>query len=269
MPTHALYGLLCIASLALVHYWVERLMRINLEGTFPGDRGYIRGAVSRYSPSFTDSQMLHLLDSGLMCKETQRTRNYSADFPPLVASPGSFIALQYQENGHVTLPWLSPHKPTPGQVFVCGTSEPYVGDLFRSIHRVWDREGGGGDARGRLLAQWAFDDGQCYQRNEGTESLFRQNTYAKVPSPPQDGDLWCQIDIRLPAGLHEQYTLYWVWEWPAAPTSEYPAGQPEIYTSCMDVLIGDGGLETGNVDYTGGQDLNFAGIPKQLGTLGL
>lgn len=81
--------------------------------------------------------------------------------------------------------------------------------------------------------------------------------------PPQNGDLWCQADARIPGDIRGDYTIYWVWDWPSSPTDGYPSGQPEIYTSCMEVDIVDSpSLE--DMAYEAGQDLNSAAIEDQV-----
>lgn len=270
-----------IASLTLLlfgcraHSWVERLMRVDLNGTLMGRPGYIRGAVSRLDSSFNDFAMQHQLppvaryDGPMIempdhiCKETQVFGNYSQDLPALRASPGDFIALQYQENGHVTLPEITPQKNTSGRVYIYGTSTPSSEDTLLSIHKVWNEDGTGGNGRGRLLAVRPFDDGRCYQINGGIISTERRTKYPKAAMAPQGADLWCQNDIRLPVDISGYFTLYWVWDWPTLPSIEIPAGIPEVYTSCMDIEIAPT-IQQGQVKYVGGQDLNFAGIETQL-----
>ncbi|RYP02627.1 hypothetical protein DL764_005709 [Monosporascus ibericus] len=184
-------------------------------------------------------------------------------YPQLKAQPGDFIALQYQENGHVSLPGNSPHKASNSMVYIYGTSSPSKDDRLLSIHRVWNAEGTGGDKRGVLLATRPFDDGKCYQINGEAISTARQKTYYKAPINPQGADLWCQNDLRLPIDIRDSYTIYWVWEWPSIPTDAFPQGQMEIYTSCMDIQILSG-VRDGKVSYASGQDLNFAGIEEQM-----
>lgn len=267
--------LVFFGSLCQAHSWVERLMKISTNGTLIGAPGYIRGAVSRLSPDFSDHAMMNLLppedgrciartrDSDMICKGTQAVGNYSSDYPRLRASPGDFIALQFQENGHVTLPWNSPQKANAGKVFIYGTPSSIDGETLHSIHKAWNEEGTGGNQRGKLLAVWPFDDGRCYQINDGPISVSRRQTYRKEAIGPQYEDLWCQADIRLPVDIHDQYTLYWVWDWPSMPSQQYPSGQTEIYTSCMDILLDDR-VQDEDMDYGEGQDLNFAAVEDQV-----
>ncbi|UPK92109.1 hypothetical protein LCI18_003044 [Fusarium solani-melongenae] len=134
--------------------------------------------MSRLDPAFTDTVMQSLLTDfdEPICKATQATRRYSVEFPALKAHAGDFVALQYQENGHVTMLRNSPHKAGSGEVFVYGTSMPHGNDHLASVYGAWNREGTGGSARG--------------------------------------ADLWCQIDVRLPSDISNWYTLYWIWVWP-------------------------------------------------------
>lgn len=269
-----IFALALYFAVGLSHSWVERLMVFDSHGTMTGDPGYIRGAVSRQDPAFNDYQMQHLLPplarsaippSDKMCKHTQTMGNYTEEFPELQAWPGARLALQYQENGHVTLPELSPQKRNPGTVYIYGTVNPSHDDTLMSIHKVWNTAGTGGDKRGRLLAVRPFDDGQCYQINAGPISQYRQRRFRKVAADPQGADLWCQNDIRLPSDVHQRYTLYWVWDWPTEPSVSAPEGKPELYTSCMDVNIGPK-QQLDALDFSEGQDLNRAGIKAQLET---
>lgn len=260
---------------AAAHSWVEQLMRIDASGAMTGNPGYVRGAVSRLSPAFTDLDMQHLLPpngripapvllaSDPMCRRSQTTRNYSTELPPLTASAGDYLALRYQENGHVTLPENTPNKDSSGYVYIYGTSEPRGDDCLGDIHGQWNEFGSGGDRRGRLLAKRPFDDGRCYQINTGSISQNRQGMYKKTSLDPQGADLWCQSDVKLPSPLDgSSYTLYWVWDWPSSPTKEFSSGKPELYTSCMDVDLTPRS-QAGTIVYSA-QDLNFAGIREQL-----
>ena len=164
----------------------------------------------------------------------------------------------------MTLPGNTPHKPRNSVVWIYGTSSPSENDRRRlSIHHVWDASGKGGDGRGVLLATRSFDDGRCYQINNGTISSERQRIYSKVPADPQGADLWCQNDLRLPVNIRDHYTLYWVWEWPTIPTDTVPWGRMEVYTSCMDIRV-LAGSQNGTVLYEKGQDLNCAGVKEQM-----
>ncbi|RKK69816.1 hypothetical protein BFJ69_g12393 [Fusarium oxysporum] len=253
-----------IAPSGFCHSWVERLMKVELNGTMVGEPGYIRGTISRLEPEFTDGIMQSLItrSSQPICKGLQASRSYTPGFPPLKARAGDFVALQYQENGHVTLLQNSPHKLGSGTVSVYGTSFPLEGDHLASVYGIWNSQGTGGDARGRLLGTWNFDDGQCYQINDSKTSKERQTSFQKHAEDPFGADLWCQIDVRLPADISSWYTLYWVWDWPDVR----PGLSKEIYTSCMDVEVLPG-YSDGDIVFVEGQDLNFAAIKDQLSVL--
>lgn len=211
--------------------------------------------MGRIQPNFTDGAMVHLippngrhggprvLSIDPMCKESQAYPIQIPGSPRLQASPGDWVGLQYQENGHVTLPNQQVGKPKcGGSIYVYGTSESYHDEKLQDIHKRWNFTGDGGDGRGNLLAVQNFDDGTCYQINNGSISQQRQNSYSHTPDKVMGADLWCHNLIRIPidAPASRIYTLYWVWDWPTAPgTPGFPNGKDEIYTTCIDVNIVD------------------------------
>src|SRR5215813_1888042 len=101
-----LLALSTFLSLSAAHSWIERLMRIEFNGTLIGAPGYIRGSVPR-TPTFDDHQMQNLLPpphrkckpsllkSDRICKAIQTIGNYSEEFPQLRVRPGDYFALQY------------------------------------------------------------------------------------------------------------------------------------------------------------------------------
>ncbi|EEP76859.1 conserved hypothetical protein [Uncinocarpus reesii 1704] len=272
------------------HSWVEQLMNIAPNGTFVGDPGYPRGNIRRGTPEFNDPAMTYLLPpntrpagSGLqpgdnICKETQRKLEQTQGSPRLKASPGAAIALRFQENGHVTLPDAQPGKPkNRGYVYVYGTTDPRPDDKILSIHKVWNSAGTGGDRRGMLLSRQNFDDGRCYQINDKPISKLRQAKFPHEANQLMGADMWCQQDIALPQNVPvgKPYTLYWVWDWPTAPSVDpgLPKGKLEIYTTCMDIDIIEKPLSNklaiaqGGEGYVKGQPLNNAALPSQLAQL--
>lgn len=263
------------------HSWVEQLMVIASNGTFIGSPGYARGNVLRTSPGFSDPTMVYLLPpdgrenviykNDSICKETQRTRNQTTGSPRLKAAPGAAVALRFQENGHVTLPWNQPGKPANrGTLYVYGTAEPRVNDTFLGIHKVWNNNGTGGDGRGVLLSVQNFDDGRCYQINSGNISTHRQSAFPHQANQLMGADLWCQQDIALPTDVStgKPYTLYWVWDWPTLPNidASLPNGKLEMYTTCMDIDIVEKSKVHNKVlaSYDSDQSLNEAAIPGQF-----
>ncbi|PYH49100.1 uncharacterized protein BP01DRAFT_353425 [Aspergillus saccharolyticus JOP 1030-1] len=282
-------GLLLALGLSTVnaHSWVEQLTVIAPNGTFVGAPGYPRGNVQRTVAGFSDVEMTYLippdgranqsqiLPTDKMCKDTQELYNQTEGNPRLQASPGAAIALRFQENGHVTLPQTQPGKPpNRGTVYVYGTTEPKADEKFLDIHRVWNRDGTGGDRRGVLLSEQNFDDGRCYQINSGNISEHRQVEFPHVADQTMGADLWCQQDIALPANAPsgKPYTLYWVWDWPTAPhvTAALPNGKQEIYTTCIDVDVVENAdlthtyVKAGAAGYVEDQSLDRAAIPSQF-----
>ncbi|KAI6425725.1 hypothetical protein MCOR21_007076 [Pyricularia oryzae] len=179
-PTFTLY---ILTSLVICHSWVEQVMRIALNGTIVGPVGYMRGYFGRNDPGFVDRANTYLLppngrskgvilNSDGICSPSQKIGNYSPKYPMLSAAPGDFIALRYQENGHVSLPGNGPLKPeNRGTIYVYGTSEPDDNHKLLDIYRKWTA----GRDKGRLIATRPFNDGQCYQINNGDISVKRQN----------------------------------------------------------------------------------------------
>src|ERR1700747_3242322 len=128
---HLFLGFLMLAQ-GLTHSWNEQLTNIE-DGVFTGDNGYPRGYISRTDPGFSQDIMTYRLPplvtgrtrvngSDLLCAPTQRTANQTANFPRLQVSPGTYVAMKYLENGHVTLPQIQAGKARgAGTVFVFGT----------------------------------------------------------------------------------------------------------------------------------------------------
>ena len=115
------------AEPVLAHSWVEQLMRIAPNGTMVGNPGYVRGFIPR-GPGWSDNDINYLIPpndgrsasvktaikpTDKLCHPSQaKVGNYpNAQFPKLVAQPGDFIAMRYQENGHVTKTSVNPEKP--------------------------------------------------------------------------------------------------------------------------------------------------------------
>ncbi|MCJ1313697.1 hypothetical protein MMC25_007376 [Agyrium rufum] len=280
---------LSLFSHVKAHSWVQTLNIMSSNGSFTGDIGYPRGYVPQYAnPAFNDGDMVYLLppdgtssdvisSSAPICKSTQQKPTQSAKYPRLQAQPGDNIALQYEENGHVTLPQNQKGKPTNrGTVYIYGTSKAQSDDKLMSIHKVWNTQGTGGDKRGKLVATRNFDDGQCWQKNGGDISVARQSKHPiETPSAPQGDELWCQNDLSIPmdAETGKPYTLYWVWDWPTLPNMDpgLPKGKLEMYTTCMDVDITSGTSKSNKTkvnneqhDETVQRNPNSAGIPAQL-----
>ena len=277
--------LLALAGIAVGHSWVEQVMRIAPNGTLVDPVGYMRGYVGRMDPGFADLDYLLPPDGrpegkvlrrdDAMCAPVQRARNYSTKYPPLSAAPGDFIALRYQENGHVSLPDNGdPKPPNRGTIYIYGTGEPSKDEKFLNVHGVWTADEASANGKGKLIAKRNFDDGQCYQINDGPISAERQARVNKEAQDPQGADLWCQADVRLPSDLPTRgfYTLYWVWDWPTVneglPFAETPGTEvvsPQLYTSCLDILLTPNGISnTDPVVFDPTQDPNSRAIQEQM-----
>lgn len=219
----SLVVLLALTGNAIGHSWVEQVIRIALNGTLVGPVGYMRGYVGRTDPGFADPANTYLLppngrqdgnnlrSDDRMCAPAQRVGNYSVKHPMLSAAPGDLIALRYQENGHVSLPENEPPKPrNRGTIYIYGTSEPSKDETLLNVHGIWTADKASAEGKGRLIAKRNFDDGQCYQINDGAISVQRQAMVNKEAQDPQGADLWCQADVRLPSDLPTSgtYTLY-------------------------------------------------------------
>lgn len=102
--------LLLLSGGVSAHTWLEALRSIGSNGAFTGEPGYSRGFVARTDPAFSDNAATYRITakdaSTPLCHPAQQVANgYSnPQFPRLNASAGSFVALKYQENGHVSAP---------------------------------------------------------------------------------------------------------------------------------------------------------------------
>jgi hypothetical protein len=266
-----------ILSQAFAHTWNEQLSAIE-KGLFTGNNGYPRGYVSRTSSGFNDDMMTYLLpplasgrlrvnNSDYACAPTQRIANQTEGYPRLMISPGSYIALKYLENGHVTLPQNQPGKPRgAGTVYVFGTSQPNNDERLTDILQ-WTADGSGGDRQGKLLTAQNFDDGRCYQINSGNISLSRQKAFPD-PVANQPGSVheqWCETDTAIPTELtiNSTYTVYWVWQWATeAGAPGLPYGKDEYYTTCSDLDIVANPVRSTSTNPLLQQDPQIAAVPN-------
>ncbi|KAI4155326.1 MAG: hypothetical protein LQ340_001064 [Diploschistes diacapsis] len=263
---------------ASAHSWVEMLRNVANNGTFMGDPGYPRGYFNRSAPGFNDKTMAYQVEQNganpSMCMGTQQGGlPQTPGAPRLQASVGSMIALLYQENGHVTLPQNVPGKPANrGTVYVYVTDQPHENETFYSIHKIWNADGTGGDKRGKLLTTQNFDDGQCYQKNDGTISTTRQKEFNIIEATlPEGGNLWCQTDLAIPSDAQsgKPLALYWVWDWPTSVgTAGQPNGMNQTYTTCMDVDVVNGSsnskVAAAPIKYVPNSDIQGAGVPAAV-----
>lgn len=159
-----------LVPLSLAHSWVERTMRIASNGTMIGAPGYerahvIRGTIPEDNIRWLlppdgrpDGKVIRL--DGKIAHPRQRTVYYHDQFGPVKATPGDFVARQYQENGHITLPTTDPKPLNRGTVYVYGTLHNDLTDTnLVDVHLPWTPNGTGGDRKGRLIATRDYDDG--------------------------------------------------------------------------------------------------------------
>ncbi|KAF4622775.1 hypothetical protein G7Y89_g14251 [Cudoniella acicularis] len=239
--------LLTCATTIQAHTWIDEIRRIASNGTLVGPSGYMRGYAPRlpgWNTNDDDTYEIQVEAGAPMCKSSQNIGNYTAGYGMLEAAPQDFIALRYEENGHVTLtdaalPPNTPSQPVRpagnGTVYVYGTKQPSDNDTYLGIHRVWNAAGTGGDKRGKLLATRYFDDGQCYQYRVGSPDSLARMTEVQGP----ESEVPCQTDVQLPAdaGTSGTYTLYWVWEYPVMNNSTGAIETVEDFTACMDIKM--------------------------------
>ncbi|TVY89465.1 hypothetical protein LAWI1_G006375, partial [Lachnellula willkommii] len=272
--------LLACTSTTDAHTWIEEIYRIASNGTFTGLPGYPRGFAARTAGVDPDVPMVYLLppngrsppgilSTDLMCKDSQTIGTYTPGSNMLNAAAGDFIAMTYNENGHVTLPTTTTRPAGNGTVFVYGTKTPANSDTFLGIHKVWNADGTGGDKRGKLLATRYFDDGQCYQAttdNDPDPTNHRPLRDARRALHPESPQIPCQTDVQIPtdAGSSGNYTLYWVWDFAHLDPSTGAVATNETYTTCLDVGLTAAALpKTG--DFVAKQLVTSEAIQEQLG----
>ncbi|KAI0107736.1 hypothetical protein GGR51DRAFT_559071 [Nemania sp. FL0031] len=257
-------SLLVAVPTVSAHTWVEYLYHISSTGTFTGQPGYPIGYLPRSQGVSDDEHQTKILDTSTnpaICKPLSSSN--TAQYPPLQAGAGDYIALQYQENGHVTQPDLTPRPYRGGNVYVYGTMHHQDSDGINDVLNSWTADGKGGNKKGKLLATHYFDDGQCFQDAPG--NAIAQERSAKYGV----NQLACQTDIQLPTDLASEgtYTLMWVWDWPRIISNT--ENVTEIYTTCAQVNLtgsksesvkGGSGIKFGNNK----GDIQSAAISSQV-----
>lgn len=254
----ALAGLALFAQSTCAHTWIEQMQVIGPNGSYIGDYGYPRGYMARTDKGYngeSDKYQLpptdgsghtRITDQMLLCHPSQRTANYSSEYPKLQVAPGSYVAMKYTENGHVTQPWLPEGKPEHGgTVWVFGTYQPSATEKLANVLK-WTTDGKGGDGKGWMMTAQTFDDGRCYQINSNLISIDRQIKHGDhvKDQPTSQIEQWCETDLRVPTDVKVGSTLttYWVWSWDTAPhTNGTACGKDEYYITCSDFDVVDGG----------------------------
>ncbi|KAH7027719.1 uncharacterized protein B0I36DRAFT_364886 [Microdochium trichocladiopsis] len=263
-------ALLAVAPLASAHSWVEFLKRINSDGSFSKSTGYPIPYIARGAPGYSDDAMLNkILDktsNPSVCK--QGNFDYSQDAPRLAAAAGDYIAMQYQENGHVTQPGITQRPFRGGNVYIYGTLKDVKSTGINDVLYSWNAQGTGGDKRGTLLATHFFDDGQCYQNLGGVEPDPKDKIYTQRHTKFGVDSIDCQSDFRLPSNLPDQgiYNVMWVWDWPLI-TSEH-TNVTETYTSCAEIQLKPKKSNTSSkINFASNHNVTNAAIKSQVHTL--
>ncbi|TGO51524.1 hypothetical protein BCON_0159g00010 [Botryotinia convoluta] len=282
-------ALVLLFQITAAHTWADELRVIARNGTFTTPKGYPRAYTPRLGAYNPDDNLWKLLntvpDSTTICnpKQAPGAKPLDSSQQILSAAPGDFVAVRYQENGHVTEPTQA-DTPEQGKgfgsgiVYVYGTADSKATDKFNSIHKVWNKDGTGGDKRGKLLATQYFDDMACFlagntngnlfvdaPTNKVTIAMARAEAYKFAPTTQMGANLWCQTDFQIPAEAQENkdYSIYWVWDWPTMDKKTGKTTVSEIYTSCADIAI-TGTANKDEVSYVAPQDLNSAAQWSQM-----
>ncbi|KAF3057315.1 hypothetical protein GL218_05943 [Daldinia childiae] len=255
--------LLAASAVVDAHSWVEQVRKIDSTGAFTNPIGYPYAFMNRSALGFVDEKVQNkILDTKPnppVCKPKAGAYDH---LDRLTAAPGDYIALLYQENGHVTQPNLTPRPYRDGLVSVYGTLHHEDSDGINDVLGSWTADGKGGNGKGKLLGTHFYDDGQCYQ-NAGHN--FAIPIYATRYKEHGLEELYCQTDFQLPEDLPNEgtYTVMWVWDWPLITSDT--TNVTEIYTSCAEIQLEapKGGKNT-QVKFSESNPINKAAIKSQL-----
>jgi hypothetical protein len=261
--TVAAISLLAAAPTVNAHTWVEYLYHISSTGTFTGNPGYPIGYIPRSQGVSDDAHQTKILDTTTnpaICKPLSSSN--TAQYPPLQAGAGDYIAMQYQENGHVTQPDLTVRPYRGGNVYVYGTMQHQDSDGINDVLNSWTADGKGGNQKGKLLATHYFDDGQCFQDAPGNPIAQERKAKYGVDQ------LYCQTDVQLPADLASTgtYTLMWVWDWPRIISDTQNV--TEIYTTCAQINLSGSAKSESIIKFGNNQaEIQSAAISSQVQNL--
>ncbi|KAI9147118.1 hypothetical protein HJFPF1_13150 [Paramyrothecium foliicola] len=279
--TQAILSMLATSQAVNAHTWVEFVKRINGDGSFSGETGFPLPYIDRrtfVSGGGEDERLINRIFDGRgdapVLRSLDGHTGYTSEYPRLTASAGDYLALLYEENGHVTNPIETPneiYRPfRSGNVYVYGTLANVAGIPIKDVLYSWNEDGNGGNGMGQLLGAHHYDDGQCFQARAEEVSdaniwTSRTQTY-KIPS------LHCQTALRLPDNLPSEgiYTLIWVWDW--AKLEGEKAGpnlgqfkEDEIYTSVAEIQLNPRTDGTSPViNYVGPTDVRNSTIKSQI-----
>ncbi|XXH03044.1 hypothetical protein Hte_009434 [Hypoxylon texense] len=256
-------AIFAVSNAVSAHSWVEEVRKIDLSGAFQGEVGYPmhwQNRTSGFSDKAAQNQILDTKPNPPVCKPIAGA--YPAGVNRLTASAGDYIALMYQENGHVTQPFITPRPYRDGLVNIYGTMQHEDGDGINDVLNSWTADGKGGNGKGKLLATHYYDDEQCYQ---DAGQNFAIEIYAERFKKYGLKDLYCQSDFQLPEDLPETgtYTVMWVWDWPLIVSDTQ--NTTEIYTSCIEITLEpkkDNSVQA--MKFSKDNPINLAGISSQL-----
>lgn len=246
--------MLTLVRAAVGHSWIEKVFRMNSDGSFAPNPGYALGYKPR-DASFADidvqNKILNPETNPPVCRQFSQGDYLNSSYGPLQAAAGDFVALMYQENGHTTDPNLTPRPYRGGLTHVYGTMTQHAGDKLLDVQK-WNVDQTGGNKKGKLLATHYYDDGQCYQDRGAATPQFPIAVDRKAKYGLNE--LSCQSDVQLPQDLPQSgtYTLYWVWDWPLKPGEVGTV--PELYTSCIEIQLGPASAKTSSAK----QGIKFA-----------
>ncbi|KAI3340703.1 hypothetical protein F4824DRAFT_398753 [Ustulina deusta] len=266
--TVAAIWLLATVPTTSAHTWVEFLYHISSNGSFTGNPGYPIGYTPRAQGVSDDVHQTKIMDTSTnpaICKPLSSSN--ANQYPPLQAGAGDYIALQYQENGHVTQPELTLRPYRGGNVYVYGTMQHQDTDGINDVLNAWTADGQGGNQKGKLLATHYFDDGQCFQDAPGIPIAQERKAKYGVDQ------LFCQTDIQLPADLPSDgtYTLMWVWNWPRIISDSQNI--TEIYTTCAQIDLSgsaksqEGAKAVPSIKFDSNNNIASAAISSQVHNL--
>ncbi|KFH45493.1 hypothetical protein ACRE_037240 [Hapsidospora chrysogenum ATCC 11550] len=220
-------AILSLTASTAAHSWIEAAYKIDVATRkFFGAPGYPRGGSFRRlsaEEGVTDNDYIHRLPvNGFYTGDENINKDPVSPNRPdetLEAAPGDYIAILHLENGHVTT--KGEGRPlNSGTVYLYGTSQATNEDKLFDIHLVWNKDGTGGDGRGKLLGTRNYDDGNCYEGNPASQVAVERS--ARLQEAQAQDSLACQSDIQLPEDLEpgSTYTVYWYWDWPTLNTAE-------------------------------------------------
>ena len=81
-----------------------------------------------------------------ICMPSQQYQIQTSESPAMQATAEDIIALQYQENGHITLSDTLPEKFTSDMISIYRTLQSSLNDTVLNIHKVWNSKGIRGDS---------------------------------------------------------------------------------------------------------------------------